>query len=72
MTLARYNRPGLPLSRRQRDVMTLAAQGKQTKLIARALGLSTETVRVHLYAAFKRLGVNNRTEAAIRFLQEGA
>jgi DNA-binding CsgD family transcriptional regulator len=51
-----------PLSRRQREVALLAAQGATNTEIARALSLSVRTVESHLYAAFAKLGLTTRDE----------
>lgn len=51
------------LTRRQREVIELIAQGKTNKELSRILGLSEATVRTHLYAIYKILNVSNRTEA---------
>ncbi len=50
---------------RQIDVIRLLVDGHTNKTIARELGLSEHTVKIHLSAIFKALGVSNRTEAAI-------
>jgi DNA-binding CsgD family transcriptional regulator/tetratricopeptide (TPR) repeat protein len=51
-----------PLSRRQREVALLAAQGATNSEIAIALSLSVRTVESHLYAAFAKLGLTARDE----------
>ena len=51
------------LSERQTDVLMRAIQGKPNKVIARELDIAEGTVKTHLSAAFKALGVHNRTEA---------
>lgn len=56
-------RIGDALSDRQVDVLRKAVQGKANKVIARELGISEGTVKAHLSAAFRALGVHNRTEA---------
>jgi len=48
---------------RQRDVLDLLAKGRSNKQIARELGLTPGTVRVHMTAIFKALQASNRTEA---------
>ena len=53
------------LTPRQRDVLELLAQGQSNKRIARVLGIAEGTVRIHVTAILRALGVNNRTEAAI-------
>jgi DNA-binding NarL/FixJ family response regulator len=65
--------PGLPhgLTARQFDVLRLLAQGKPNKVIARELGVTEGTVKVHLLAVFRTLEVRNRTSAVLaaqRFL----
>jgi DNA-binding CsgD family transcriptional regulator len=50
------------LSRRQREVALLAAQGATNAEIADALSLSVRTVESHLYAAFAKLGLTGREE----------
>lgn len=51
------------MTARQTDTLRLAMQGKANKLIARELEISEATVKAHLSAAFRTLGVRNRTEA---------
>lgn len=52
------------LTPRQREVLQLIVAGKSNKEIARALKLGEGTVKVHLAALFRNLGVNNRAAAA--------
>jgi len=56
---------GLGLTPRQADVLALLARGLPNKSIARELGLSEATVKVHLLAIFRVLQARNRTEAVI-------
>lgn len=56
---------GIRLTHRQLEVFKLLLQGKTNKTIARELELSEGTVKIHVAAIFKALGVSNRTEAAI-------
>jgi DNA-binding NarL/FixJ family response regulator len=51
------------LSDRQLEVLLKAIQGKANKVIAREMHLSEGTIKAHLSAAFRALGVQNRTEA---------
>lgn len=53
-----------PLTHRQRQVLRLMALGKGNAEIGRCLYLSESTVKGHLSAAFARLGVRSRAEAA--------
>ncbi len=56
------------LSARQREVLDLLAAGKSNKQIAWALGISEGTVKVHVNAAFRVLGVHNRVNATTALL----
>ena len=58
------NSPVLMLSQRQREVLSLLANGGTNKQIGRELNISAGTVKVHLESIFHRLQVNNRTQAA--------
>jgi len=51
------------LTQRQVETLRLAMQGKANKVIARELDVSEATVKAHLSASFRALGVRNRTEA---------
>jgi DNA-binding NarL/FixJ family response regulator len=53
-----------PLTRRQRDIIRLLAEGRQNRDIAKALGVAEGTVKVHVANIFRALKVNNRTAAA--------
>lgn len=59
----------LGLTPRQTDVLALLLQGKPNKLIARELGLSVETVKDHVAAVLRALGVNSRTQAVLAVSQ---
>ena len=54
---------------RQTDVLALLLQGKPNKIIARELGVSVETVKDHVAAVLKALGVNSRTQAVLAVSQ---
>lgn len=47
------------------DVLRLVARGYSNKRIARALGIADGTVKLHVAAVLKALGVGNRTQAVI-------
>ena len=55
----------LGLTERQLDVLALLMQGLNNKLICRTLGLAEPTVKNHLSAVLKALGVASRTEAVL-------
>lgn len=64
---------GLGLTARQCEVLTLLLEGKPNKGIARELNLSVETVKDHVAAVLRSLGVSSRTQAvlAVSQMQEG-
>ena len=53
------------LTPRQRQVLVMVGAGHSNKAIAFALGVSEATVKEHLTAIMRRLGVVTRTEAAL-------
>ena len=60
-----------PLSPRERSVLEAAGAGLSNKAIARRLGISPNTVKFHLQAAFAKLGVASRAEAVMSALRRG-
>jgi len=58
------------LTRRQREILQLLADGGSTALAARELGLSEETVKTHTKNMLARLGAKNRTHAVAIALRE--
>jgi two-component system nitrate/nitrite response regulator NarL len=59
---SRYN-----LTPREREVMNLVGQGLSNKHIALRLDLQEKTVKHHMTQILTKLGVTNRTEAALRW-----
>ncbi|HEU4960628.1 MAG TPA: response regulator transcription factor [Sphingomonas sp.] len=59
------------LTPRQRDVVAVLATGLSNKAIARRLGISESTVKVHIRAIMAATGVGNRTQLVARFLTVG-
>ena len=57
------------LTPRQTEVLSLLLQGLPNKLIARQLNLSVETVKDHVAAVLRALGVNSRTQAVLAVSQ---
>lgn len=53
------------LSQREREVLTMVAQGHPSKVIAQRLEISEKTVKAHLTSVFRRIGVSDRTQAAL-------
>lgn len=63
--------PEVTLSTREREVLALVVQGLANKQIARRLGITERTVKGHLTSAFQRIGVTDRTQAALWAHQHG-
>jgi DNA-binding NarL/FixJ family response regulator len=66
--------PGVAVSRltaRQIDVLRLVQKGETNKGIARVLGISPDTVKIHIAQAMSALGAVNRTDAALKARNEG-
>lgn len=60
-----------PLSPRERRVVELTGTGLSTKAVARQLGISPNTVKFHLQAAFEKLGATSRAEAVMVAIRRG-
>jgi DNA-binding NarL/FixJ family response regulator len=63
--------PNSDLSPREREVLSLMAQGKTNKEIASDLGITEATVKCHVSVILLRLDVTDRTQAVITALQRG-
>lgn len=59
----------LELTGRELEILSRVAKGCQNKIIASDLGLSEHTVKIHIHNIITKLGVHNRTEAAIMYLE---
>jgi DNA-binding NarL/FixJ family response regulator len=59
------------LTQREHDILELLAEGRANREIAQHLYLSEKTVKAHLAAIFRKLGVTNRTQAAMMAVQMG-
>jgi two-component system, NarL family, response regulator DegU len=69
-----YSDPGepyLPLSAREMEVLTYVTKGLSNKEIARYLGISHQTVKNHVTAILRKLGVEDRTQATVYALRRG-
>ena len=72
--LRTYGDPGepyYPLSTREMEVLTYVTKGMSNKEIALALGISHQTVKNHVTSILRKLGVEDRTQAAIFSLRRG-
>jgi DNA-binding NarL/FixJ family response regulator len=75
---AQEARPGTPgadgaehLTRREREVLQLIALGHSNKRIALELGVAEKTVKTHVGHLLAKLGVSDRTQAALYAVQHG-
>jgi two-component system NarL family response regulator len=59
------------LTTREQEVLLLLVKGRSNKEIAAALYISEETVKSHLKTLFSKLGVRDRTDAAISAIRHG-
>ncbi len=59
------------LSAREREVLSLVVAGYSNREIARRLYISEKTVKNHLSSIFAKMGVRDRTQAAVRALRAG-
>lgn len=59
------------LSERQGEIVCLVARGMSNPEIAGELGIGVETVKTHLREAMKKIGVSDRTEAAVYAVRSG-
>lgn len=57
--------PVAELTEREQEVLELVGRGLANKQIARALGIREGTVKAHLTSVFQRIGVRDRTSAAL-------
>jgi len=59
------------LTGREREVLALIARGRSNKRIALELGISEKTVKTHVGHVLAKLGVTDRTQAALLAVQHG-
>jgi DNA-binding NarL/FixJ family response regulator len=59
------------LTSREEEVLLLLADGLSNRRIARTLGIAEKTVKNHLAAIFAKLGVHDRTQAAVYAIKAG-
>ncbi len=59
------------LTEREREVLSLVADGLPNKQIGRRLGISEKTVKAHLTSAFRTIGVDDRVQAGIWARRQG-
>ena len=59
------------LSKRERDVLDLVADGLSAQEIAEQVNLSARTVEWHMHQAMKKLGAKNRVQAVVLAIRDG-
>jgi two-component system, NarL family, response regulator LiaR len=64
-------RPFDQLTKREREILELIANGRSNKRIALELGISEKTVKAHVGRVLAKLGVTDRTQAAVLAVQHG-
>ena len=69
--VARSRLTGYHLTQREHEILALLSEGRSNRSIAQNLYLSEETVKGHLNAIFRKLGVTNRTQAAMMAVELG-
>jgi DNA-binding NarL/FixJ family response regulator len=62
---------GADLTAREQEVLVEVARGRSNREIARALSLSEKTVKTHVSAILGKLGVQDRTQAALHAVRSG-
>jgi len=65
LSLGAQRQVAADLSDREREVLGCVVEGLPNKLIARRLAISEKTVKAHLTSVFRRIGVTDRTQAAL-------
>jgi len=65
LSLGAQRQVATDLSDRERQVLACVVEGLPNKLIARRLAISEKTVKAHLTSVFRRIGVTDRTQAAL-------
>lgn len=70
-TMTDTSGPFSALTPREREILCLLADGQSNKLIARNLGISDGTVKLHVKAILRKLGIHSRVEAAVIAVEQG-
>jgi two-component system nitrate/nitrite response regulator NarL len=63
--------PFSKLTPREKEILVLLAEGQSNKVIARNLGISDGTVKLHVKSILRKLGVHSRVEAAVIAVEHG-
>ncbi len=70
-TAARESSPFAELTPRESEILCHLADGQSNKVIARNLGISDGTVKLHVKAILRKLSVHSRVEAAVMAVEHG-
>ena len=70
-TLDNDEGPFATLTPRETEILCLLAEGQSNKLIARNLGISDGTVKLHVKAILRKLNIHSRVEAAVMAVEHG-
>jgi len=70
-TLRRSAAPLSELTPREMEILSHVAEGQSNKMIARALNITDGTVKLHVKAILRKLGVHSRVEAAVIAVEQG-
>lgn len=71
LTPTSEGRVSASLTPRERQVLDGIKEGNSNRMVARLLGISERTVKVHLHSIFIKLGAASRTEAVIEGIRSG-
>ncbi len=66
-----HNTPLADLTPREQQILRHLAEGQSNKVIGRELGISDGTVKLHVKAILRKLGVHSRVEAAVIAVEQG-
>lgn len=69
--LEESNSPFEHLTPRETEILSLLAEGQSNKVIARNLGISDGTVKLHVKAILRKLNIHSRVEAAVLAVEHG-
>jgi len=69
MTDSKTSGPFSELTPRESEILELMAAGQGNKVIARNLGISDGTVKLHVKAVLRKLDVHSRVEAAVMYIE---
>ena len=69
--VAEEESPFAKLTPRENEILALLAEGQSNKVIARNLGISDGTVKLHEKSILRKLGIHSRVEAAVIAVEQG-